>query len=954
MTAIKMRLWAGMRGWLLAPGRRRATLAAHALWRSLRDGAGRRAARGAQAGDLGSLLTAMGALEAAGRTAPLIAGEAVAERMLTPEGRAALLPAAMAAQGRHPDSAYLTHLVTLSQAMGGAYRLAAADLAARLAHPPAAGELGHRRFTILRDSWRMVDVAAREAMDWTETPGAAAPGGVHDADPQGPAPDAGATGFREDLLQSRQREAYLAACDGSLAAAETTAARLAALNEMLRPSLRQTPSYTASYTQAWSRFDALAAEWAALIDTPLSSAGAETGIRDLCALLALARRLGRADTAARTRARLIALAQDPGLGAVLWPVPAALAEDPAETQAAARAMAAIRARHAPLTGGEVKAFFRWAELAGDHAGADAVFDALPERLRRAAGLLPYVQMLQGRGDFDGAGALLAAIHAQMMANPLRVSAFFNRSLIRRRGEVAFLQRTAAILGAVPQPARPRGLILIAARNVDHLRRYPLMMLAEARRRGWAVIPLVAGLLPPAPTGDPAIDRLDGCLTPQGRLQPGLDLPPAPPMRLDLWQGVLDLGGLDLGHCLWEEAAISRRRHRIDWSCPELAAHLTRLADWTAAMARPLAAARSLTAERGLRLATMSLSNARLPDRLFHADAAAHDDPERYFSLLAANGYQNYFDNFATNLSERMVLRNMTRAPEVRSASFPRPALFARFAETRQAEAPALLTHHLGMTQVARSTGGQPSSEGRAALDRIAAARAAGDRVICAFGRVLSDSAVPRNGGPAHADVADWIGHTVSVLANRPGTLLVIKPHPHEANDLIASFPTETFADLLPAPLPDNVLLLGHRWCDIADLAGGLAGGIDLGLVYSGTTAVELGMLGIPCILGGHFAPVDYPIGHAVPRDRAHYAAMLTGAAPVEVAPDLAHRAALWIEYMRLPDFTLPYRYHARPITNRVLYPPWWIEEDLHRDGGRDPVVALMCDRALDDAPEPGG
>ena len=39
--------------------------------------------------------------------------------------------------------------------------------------------------------------------------------------------------------------------------------------------------------------------------------------------------------------------------------------------------------------------------------------------------------------------------------------------------------------------------------------------------------------------------------------------------------------------------------------------------------------------------------------------------------------------------------------------------------------------------------------------------------------------------------------------------------------------------------------------------------VDLGLVYNGTTAVEMGLLEIPCLLAGHFAPIDYPIGHPV-------------------------------------------------------------------------------------------
>ena len=147
-----------------------------------------------------------------------------------------------------------------------------------------------------------------------------------------------------------------------------------------------------------------------------------------------------------------------------------------------------------------------------------------------------------------------------------------------------------------------------------------------------------------------------------------------------------------------------------------------------------------------------------------------------------------------------------------------------------------------------------------------------------------------------------------------------------------------------------MLLLGPRWFDIADLAGR----IDLGLIWNGTTAVELGLMGIPCLLAGHFAPIDYPIGHDSPRDRADFEAALSGRRPLAVAADLADRAALWLDYMASERFTLPYRYHMRPVTNTVLYPPWWVEEDLARyRAGGDAAVAELADRALGRGREPG-
>lgn len=59
--------------------------------------------------------------------------------------------------------------------------------------------------------------------------------------------------------------------------------------------------------------------------------------------------------------------------------------------------------------------------------------------------------------------------------------------------------------------------------------------------------------------------------------------------------------------------------------------------------------------------------------------------------------------------------------------------------------------------------------------------------------------------------------------------------------------------------------------------------------------------------------------------------------------------------MSSDTFTIDYRYHARPLTNRVVYPPWWIKEDI--DGfikSGDPNVETLTDRALGLLPEPGG
>ena len=93
-------------------------------------------------------------------------------------------------------------------------------------------------------------------------------------------------------------------------------------------------------------------------------------------------------------------------------------------------------------------------------------------------------------------------------------------------------------------------------------------------------------------------------------------------------------------------------------------------------------------------------------------------------------------------------------------------------------------------------------------------------------------------------------------------------------------------------------------------------------------AIELGILEIPSILCGHFAPIDYPIGQATPKNKQDYEKMVRFEKKIQVAPDLKYRAAAWLYYMSGDKITLDYRYISRPITNKVVYPPYWFEEDI--------------------------
>jgi len=914
--------------------------------------------------DFTGIFMIMAELERTRRPIQFKAGRMIAQQMVSPKGRATLLEAARKARKKFKQSAFLSHMISLCEAMDGDYRGASQRLVREIAaQEKSEGLLKPARLRMLQQSWRVVDLIARERMDWTEDLGEgqrmAVPGKQRSTPPAGAtratAGDASPpVPFKEAALQQRRRDEYLMLCDRDFARAEGITGQLAAITEMLRMGIRHMPDYHSSYELAGTRLREMAGELEELF-SPESVSTLERAVRtvdDLCVWLRLARRLGMTDETARIIAHLELLSQDEKVTPALWPAPGVIAKDQRCEATAARIMALVE-RNTPVHNRDARDYFRWAAEANRYEAADAFYARMPAPLHRRHGLLYYANILQRQGRFKEALKVVTDVHGQMLASPGRLNAFSNHSLIKRQGELAFLIETERLYSSVKQPKNPEAVVLIAPRNIDQLRRYPLQVLLEFKRRGWAVVPLVEGLLPRELTGDMAIDVMNGAISATQRLSPKakLVMPEPEDFVADPTTGSMRWGDMNLSHPVWEDAAINRRRYNIDWGCPELQHYLGGLMEWSRLTARVLSYAKAQHDLTGRKTACMSLFNSRIPDAVFRFFCEREGNPETFFFLHAANGYQNYFTNFATNISQRFVLRNMTRTPHVRSASFPVPAYYEAYYQENSARLPQIMERFAGITKVRRSTAGTKfrPEEAIQADARIAEWRARGGKVACAFGKVVCDSGVPYDGGPAHASMKDWINHTIRAVQGSD-TLLLIKPHPHELNNEISTFPTEFFKDLIEEPVNENTLFMGHRWFDMDDMRERM----DLGLVYNGTTAIELGLMGIPAVLAGYFAPVDYPIGHAVPKDRAEYAAYVRFEKPARVVPDIRERAAVWLDYMANEAFTQSYRYHARPVTNRVLYPPYWFTEDLKRmkDKG-DPAVQELAGRGMNQRLEPG-
>ena len=864
------------------------------------------------------------------RPMPIAVGEALARQMVSPPGRARLRQAAETALKSAPDSPYLLYVVTMAIAEegdpGAASLRVGAALEALMARPHHGAGLtrARRAFDSLRDSWRVADQIAREATGWADDAG----GGTY-ADlaliGQGGRIDRTALvrhlNFKEPLLQARDEEGYLAACRREFDAQATLLDRIRLISEMLRQGVRRQASYSRAYAQAGQCYDGLRAAVAALtpgVDPAANEAATLRILRTIVNAMNVLRTLDRAEEIAGLKRQMLDFAGSAAtVPDAFWlALPELVVEGAADWQEAALALRR-RLPDMPAREHELRGFFRWALHGRDFAEAHRVLAALPAALAGTRAMLYMVNILQRESKFGTALRVLREVNAAILARPSRLRPHEHWGILRRHGELKFLSRTAQIFAQVPQPAEPVGVVVLAARNIDQLRKYPLAVMLELRRRGWAVVNLVEGLLPVEPSGRPEIDLLAGCITIERGLTAEAEaaFPRLEGFRPDPAAGRLDWMGLGLSHSLLEDARIARRTYDVDFSCPALQQALARLCGATELMARALVQARRSLGAAGLRAGFLSLYNSRLPDSLFRLYCQAEGDPQRFFALQTANGYENYFANFANPISTRCVIRNVTLHPEVRSASFPTPANFDRYVAANRDRAGAVLGRVEAIAMARRTEGADtgPDPEAQACAARIEAWRGRGGHVACLFGRVVCDSAVPFDGGPVHADLKTWLNQSIEAVRGAD-TLLLIKPHPHEMNEQIATYLNQYFRDLIEQPLPDNVIYLGHRWFDIAALRRF----VDLGLVYKGTVAVELALMGIPCLQANHFGPIDYPLGHPQPQSRAEYEAMLRFERPAVAAADMPARAALWLDNMSNGRFALDYRYHARPVTNRVV------------------------------------
>ncbi|WP_114363890.1 hypothetical protein [Ciceribacter lividus] len=476
--------------------------------------------------------------------------------------------------------------------------------------------------------------------------------------------------------------------------------------------------------------------------------------------------------------------------------------------------------------------------------------------------------------------------------------------------------------AVAEPAK--GVVAILTQ------RSPLVMLwtgiaaCEMRRRGYETVYLDSPSVLPFEPADPELKALNGAIDPTGRRFVDAEQASGPhPDWPGGYQRNIERNGYDLYQPITERIATAQRRYRIieGKQADELAKDGMVRADVAMQMCERLANWSKQTGKRVLIFSSMTHYSPACIYKQFAA-RCSRQLPIEYVEFNA--GYEQYKNNNTNQAGSTVSVANLTRNPDQRVCIHATRRAFEEWLSRRTADGEA--ERESDEILRLRRAPGDGSEAAKAAYDRLVAHRARGGKVVCLPGKITYDIAIEEEGGPAHRDMADWLNHTIEVVRGLDDVLLVIKPHPYEVIREIAD-PNEMFSDLIEVPLPDNCIVLGHRWFNLPEIMRYT----DLVTLWHGTATLECLAQGVPVIVSAKWGVLDHPIEVLAPTDRANYAALITTRGSQSVNPATQLRARQLISYLVGDEVIIPYPYSKLSVLRAASVTRWgWNKECVDR------------------------
>ena len=589
----------------------------------------------------------------------------------------------------------------------------------------------------------------------------------------------------------------------------------------------------------------------------------------------------------------------------------------------------------------ISARLRMASVLADWPEVESILGSASPR--DAAEQQTFAWTHQQLGNFEIAKALVEVTFdetcVQLATEPTSSATELYEICSRWLSELKFLCETKGRISGGCNGSKPKGIVILVGDQPQDLCYFPLLSLESLKREGYALYALSGGMLC-LETGQNSSDmfaNVHGMVGESGMFH---NLEPEHPIdfyndwQVDLSRGIAACKGIDFFMGINEAIRCHLRRFSIDFTDSYIHSECMKTCQQMDLIISVIDHLKSI--------ATTDQIPIRLMVRTHHYGLGYA--ARKYIETIAENGdlaiigcadgYDNYFDNFSREFSSTLAVCDLTSETSKSRAAAVSPERFRTwFSQRRTSETAVSATRHasevgprewLAPVFAKRINRANFDASASDRLLLLKQKRAEGCRVACLFGKVLFDLASPVEGGPAHSDLKDWFDHCLE-LANRDKDLiLLIKPHPHEVRNEISLYPSERLRDWLPISIPSNVIVLGHDEFNVHELAPVL----DVGLVWNSTVALELGVLGVPCIVCSWCGCTDYPVGHFVPKDKQDFTELLVNAKSLLPDPETAQKSSALLQYLRTTEVSVPYRYVYRTISNRKIRKFGWIKDDL--------------------------
>ena len=515
-------------------------------------------------------------------------------------------------------------------------------------------------------------------------------------------------------------------------------------------------------------------------------------------------------------------------------------------------------------------------------------------------------------------------------------------LCRNKQRYQFYYDSWQILERVPQPKKPKGVIVVLESTLCCL-----PMLCKLRKQGYATVFSSEGIMPASLTNNKDIDHLHGIIGSHGnvlRNSPRIKQQLKKKWQINLAKEQVICEGINYYHGIYESLARYYRRSQFNYKHNIIINTVVRtnlvMMDNYLTMCDLMY--EDIAKKHNLPIHILGMQAASLPMAPYRQFCDTKGKKVGMQCYMLSPGYENYYSNLKSCVATTLAICNLTKDPKRRYPMIAQEKKFLAWKAknkkhfTKYKEKVAVYLQHNRTLRPKKF-----SDEAAIVLEKIKDFKKKGKSVVLAFGKLTCDFAVPYDGGPAHKNMKDWINHTIKLFRNSDN-LLLIKPHPYEKRSEINVQLTEYFTDLIEEEISDNIIILDNNWFNNNDLYKYL----NVGILWNGTSMLELGANEIPVIACSYFGNYDYPIKFNYPKNRKDYENMIKKLDEIKAAPNVKEDSTLLLHYLTTEDICVDYEYLFTPTVNNYIGERFWYMnkiEQFFKNGDKniDKIVARI-------------